>query len=82
MSNTADNIVNIHTDALPAKMNSAFDAIRSLSLEERASVYSAIRREDRGVDGQKVIDTFVERYRESLAKVIVQNEDGGASIIL
>lgn len=64
------NIVNIHTDSLRSKMNGAVDALKALSSTERESVLRAMRRDLRGADGQKVVDTFVDRYRERLAECI------------
>lgn len=73
------NIVNIHTDSLRAKMNLAFETLKSLTADERESVLRAMRRNLRGANGQQVVDTFVDRYREKLSKVLRDDDQEGAS---
>ncbi len=73
------NIVNIHTDSLRSKLNGAYNALKSLTADERESVLRAMRRELRGADGQKVVDTFVDRYSERLATVLRDDDQEGTS---
>lgn len=70
MSTTATPIWDIHADGSSEQMHGALDALLRLSPEEGERVLEAARRERRGADGRKVIDTYVARYRASLRKIL------------